>query len=409
MDTANPPEPNEGSVESQPTKEPWPAHGGLGEIDGLEVLDLMDRGGHGSVYCARQADHDRLVALKVLDARLLDEAVRRRFDRERMALGRVSDHPGIVSLLGSGYTSTQHPYLVLEYASQGSLRTALNADGPLGLDAATELAITLAAALERAHHHGVIHRDIKPENVLRSGYGEWMLSDFGVAALIDRAGTSTLQVSYAHIAPETFMAAEPSAAGDVYSLASVLATALSGDEPFAVRDGEAAVAAMRRVAMEPYPDLRRAGVPDDLAALLEVALSKEPSQRPVSAYSFATALNEIRARHQLPKVPIRTGIEQIGSDTVEVMPDALVQDAASRTGASATVDDAPEESSTLSRLVVAAALIFGCVGAGVYAFDEFETVQDVPDAVQQLVVADVGPDDNDGQGRDGRGPGNGAN
>jgi serine/threonine protein kinase len=90
----------------EPTNDPLPAdRSGFPAVPGLEVLEVVAQGGHGTVFRARQEDHDRLVALKVLDARFVDEATRRRFDRERTALGRISDHPSIVSLLDSGYTA----------------------------------------------------------------------------------------------------------------------------------------------------------------------------------------------------------------------------------------------------------------------------------------------------------------
>ena len=138
-------------------------------VAGLEILDVIASGGHGTVYRARQQEHDRLVALKVLDARFVDDTTRRRFDRERVALGRISDHPSIVSLLDSGYTETGAPYLLLEFAPGGSLAERI-AQGPLALDEATALVIGLAAATERTHSAGVVHRDIKPANVLRSAY-----------------------------------------------------------------------------------------------------------------------------------------------------------------------------------------------------------------------------------------------
>ncbi len=292
----------------------------LPAVPGLEVLDVVARGGHGTVYRARQLEHDRLVALKVLDGRFVDDDLRRRFDRERLALGRLSDHPAIVALLDSGFTEAGAPYLLLEYAPGGTLRTHLDRFGAMSLDEATALAVSLAAATERTHNAGVVHRDIKPGNILRSAYDGWMLTDFGIASLLDRSATTVVQVSYAHTAPETFDGGPPSATADVYGLASVLATCLTAVEPFEMLPDEAPVSAMRRVITEPYPDLRRAGVPDDLAGLLEMALSKEPLQRPVSARAFAAALNDIRVAHGLMPVAVRTGDDAAGGATVGVDP-----------------------------------------------------------------------------------------
>lgn len=290
------------------------------EVTGLVVVDTVARGGQGTVYMAHQLDHDRTVALKVLDARLLDDATRRRFDRERTAVGRLSSHPCIVSLLDSGYTESGEPYLLFEYASGGSLADRLD-DGPLDFDEATQLAICVASAVESAHNAGVVHRDIKPGNVMRSMYGDWMLTDFGIASLSDAAATDTLQASYAHAAPETFEGVLATPVADVYSLASLLATCLTGNEPFAMTEHESAAAAVRRIGSEPYPDVRAAGVADDLARFLEAALSKDPARRPVSAYSFAVAVNEVRRAHGLATVEIRTELDTPHDRTVVVEPE----------------------------------------------------------------------------------------
>ncbi|MEM1332074.1 MAG: hypothetical protein AAGG08_01335, partial [Actinomycetota bacterium] len=160
--------------------------------------------------------------------------------------------------------------------------------------------------------------DIKPANIMRSAYGTWMLTDFGIASLVDRSATSVVHVSYAHTAPETFDGHSVGPLADVYALASVLASCLTATEPFAVGPAEAPVSAMRRIATEPYPDLRPFGVPDALAALIEVALSKDPNQRPVSARAFASALNAVRTMHGLDPVPIVVGPDVAPDATVAV-------------------------------------------------------------------------------------------
>ncbi|MEM7094339.1 MAG: serine/threonine-protein kinase [Actinomycetota bacterium] len=285
---------------------PGADHGApLPSVPGLDVLGPIARGGHGTVYRARELRHDRMVALKVLDARFLDEATRRRFDRERLALGRLSDHPAIVSLLDSGDTAEGLPYLVLEFAPGGSLADHVGAGHRLSVGEATSVGIALAGALESAHQAGVVHRDVKPDNVIRSTYGSWMLTDFGVAALVDHQATGVVHATYAHAPPEVFDGMV-GPIGDVYSLASLLATALTGVEPFAVRPDEGAIAVMHRIATEPYPDLRHQGVPDALAELLNRTLSNDPDQRPQSAHAFAAELNRVRAELGFEPEPIRT-------------------------------------------------------------------------------------------------------
>ena len=295
-----------------------PLTGALPAVAGLEVLEVIARGGHGTVYRAHQAEHDRIVALKVLDARLVDETARRRFDRERIALGRLSDHPSIVSLLDSGFTGSGVPYLLLELAPGGSLTDRLR-EGRLGLDEATRLAVGLAAATERAHQAGVVHRDIKPANILCSAYGEWMLTDFGIASIVDTSETQTVHVSYAHTAPENFDGGASAPTADVYSLASVIATCLTDVEPFRMKDDEIALSVVRRVASDPYPDLRSAGIPKGLAVVLEAALRKDPAERPQSAREFGEAINRFRLSNGLSPVPMRIGDDGVSQTTLPVV------------------------------------------------------------------------------------------
>ena len=277
-------------------------------IPGLDIVDVIAEGGQATLYRAHQPGHDRTVALKVPHTRLADEAAARRFDRERTALGRLSAHPAIVALLDSGATDDDRPYLVLEYAPGGTLADRLGL-GPMSVDEATDLAVRLAGALECAHRAGVLHRDLKPHNIVRSNYGQWQLTDFGIAAVTGTGpATQTVQVSFAHAAPESYEAGASTVRSDIYSLASTIYTALTGEEPFAQTDDEVALSTIRRAMFEPAPDLALHGVPDGLARLLQESLSKDPEGRPPTAASFGEAVNDQREELGMPPVPLVLGI-----------------------------------------------------------------------------------------------------
>ncbi|MEM9039597.1 MAG: serine/threonine-protein kinase [Actinomycetota bacterium] len=383
-------------------------------VPGLEIVDVVARGGHGTVFRARQVEHDRIVALKVLDARFVDGDTRRRFDRERVALGRISDHPSIVSLLDSGETEAGAPYLLLEYASGGSLADRLD-EGPLDLDEATALIVGLTAAVERTHGAGIVHRDIKPANVMRSAYGVWMLTDFGIASLVDRSTTTSVHVSYAHTAPETFDGDAPTPTADVYSLASVLATCLTGAEPFEMTNGESPVSTMRRVVAEPYPDVRRSGVPDDLATVLEMSLSKDPVHRPVSSRAFGAAVNDVRVAHGLSRVPIRTGDEIAPDATVHVSDEDLgsVAQASWSAGGSAVASDRdtltspPTTRRSLTLLFAVLAFAAGFAGVRFGTSDDAGGPAEIPAVLAEIPadadpggVVDIAVDESDGDEAD---------
>ena len=95
-------------------------------IAGLSDGERVGAGGNAVAYRAREVDHDRWVAVKVL--RLADEAALRRFDRERRAMGRLSEHEGIVTIYHSGFTAAGEPYLVMPLLSV-SLQDQLDPSG----------------------------------------------------------------------------------------------------------------------------------------------------------------------------------------------------------------------------------------------------------------------------------------
>ena len=99
-------------------------------IGGLSEGEPVGAGGNAVVYRAREVDHDRWVAVKVLRG-LADEAALRRFDRERQAMGRLSEHEGIVTIYSSGFSGAGEPYLVMPLLSD-SFQDRLDQSGPMG-------------------------------------------------------------------------------------------------------------------------------------------------------------------------------------------------------------------------------------------------------------------------------------
>jgi hypothetical protein len=265
-------------------------------IEGLTDAVKVGQGSFGVVYKAYQPAYGRMVAVKVLNAPVVDDVDRRRFERECQALGTLSTHPNIVTLHTAGVTSGDRPYLIMGYLPRGSLASR----GILGWQEATDIMVRIAGALAGAHAEGILHRDIKPENILISVYGEPQLADFGVARIGDEStinpttGTGAITGTLAHAAPEIVSGLAGTEVTDVWSLASTLAALLSGQPPF-YRPGEnSPLPLMQRILNDPPADLRPFGVPDQLCAVIEAALAKDSWERTPSATAFAAALQAIR-------------------------------------------------------------------------------------------------------------------
>jgi predicted ATPase len=262
---------------------------------GFSYAEEVGRGGFGIVYRCTQLALDRLVAVKVLTAKLDDR--RERFLREQRAMGRLTGHPNIVGVLQVGETTSGYPFLVMQYHRQGSLEARLRRSGPLPLDEVVRLGVKMAGALDAAHQHGILHRDVKPANILFTEYAEPALGDFGIAhitgAFTTAAGTFT--GSPAFTAPEVLGGDPPSHSSDVYGLGATLFAALTGHAAFERRSGEQIVAQFLRIASESAPDLRESGIPDDICTIVETAMSREPGDRR-SAASLGEELQRLQRR-----------------------------------------------------------------------------------------------------------------
>lgn len=271
-------------------------------IPGFEDAVLIGEGGFALVYRARQPAFNRLVAVKVLAKVGIDDRTRRSFDRERAAIGSLSAHPNIVTVYESGLTAGGAPYLAMEYLPNGTLADLVARAGRLGWEQVAGIGVRLAGAVESAHRHGILHRDLKPENVLLSGFGEPMLSDFGIARLLATPETRTTEhvFSVAHAAPEVINGEQYSRRSDVYSLASVLFTLLWGRPPFLGDDDELLLPLFKRITSDPPPDLRSIGVPTAMSDILERALAKAPPDRQASVLELAEDLRRAQRAAGLP-------------------------------------------------------------------------------------------------------------
>ncbi len=276
-------------------------------VDELEAMGLGDaeevgRGGFGVVFRCTQRVLDRIVAVKVLSTEI-DEESRERFLREEHAMGRLSGHPNIVDILQVDVTASGRPYIVMPYATHGSLEQLVRDNGPLTWSDSLRVGVKLAGAIETAHRAQVLHRDVKPANVLLSRYGEPQLTDFGIARIPGgfRTSTSLITGSPAFTAPEVLKGDEPTVRSDVYGLGSTLFALLTGHAAYERQAGEKIVAQFLRITSQPLPDLREQEIPPDVAAAIEAAMSPDPRDRPESAVEFGELLRSVQAEHgQVP-------------------------------------------------------------------------------------------------------------
>jgi serine/threonine protein kinase/N-acetylneuraminic acid mutarotase len=264
---------------------------------GFEDAVEVGRGGGGVVYRCQQKSLGRSVAIKVL-ASDLDEDDRERFLREGYAMGGLSGHPNIVNILQVGVTENNRPFIVMPYHAAGSLAQRLQREGRIAWPEALRIGVKLCGALETAHRTGTLHRDIKPANVLFNDYGEPQLSDFGTARIAGGYKTMTgfFTGTLSYTAPEVLEGNPPTVAADVYSLGASIYALIAGNPPHERKTGEDLIAHYLRITSTPVPDLRPAGIPADVCAAIEKAMSREPGKRHASAAEFGREL-QLAQRH----------------------------------------------------------------------------------------------------------------
>lgn len=273
-------------------------------IPGYESLSQIGKGGFSRVYAGEQAKLKRVVAIKVLNFGLSDEADRRSFERECELMGRVSTHPNIVTVHDTAFTDNGQPCIVMEHYPGGSIAELITEVGRLDTKEALEVGVAIAGALEASHQSGVLHCDLKPQNILVSEFGQPALGDFGISTFSEErtrtGGDVGAGFTLAYAAPEIVEGASPSVQSDLYSLAATLYTALAGRRPFyylnAAGEKPTAAEQARRILLEPPGSLVDEGVPPELDEVIRGAMAKDPTQRPESAAEFARTLFEVGRR-----------------------------------------------------------------------------------------------------------------
>ncbi|HET6181340.1 MAG TPA: protein kinase [Candidatus Sulfotelmatobacter sp.] len=262
-------------------------------IGAYDIVDVIGRGGMGTVFQGNDPRIGRPVAIKMLTAAAEDPDLLIRFYREAKYTGRLH-HQNIVTVYELGHQDGV-PYLVMEFLEGVSLETMISTGRVMPVAEKLAIILQVCSGLTYAHKNGLVHRDIKPANIMILGDGTAKIVDFGIALLGGSRLTRTGHVvgSLNYMSPEQLSGnVEVDARTDVYSTGVVLFQLLTGVLPF---DGGSTAATLRKIVQDPPPPLSKylTDRPEELDAILQKALVKNREDRYASPEDFAVDLARV--------------------------------------------------------------------------------------------------------------------
>lgn len=299
-----------------------PTHPLVGTIiGGYKITRKLAEGGMGVVLEAKHPGLGQTAAVKVLSKDLQSDRsypeLYQRFINEARAISKIQ-HPGIVKVFDQGQLADGTAYILMEYLDGEPLNRRIDRGSFsdritwLSIPSLLRICRQLVSALAEAHRKSIVHRDLKPSNVIlvpdpeAPGGERTKLLDFGIARFTDSmqnvSKTGTMLGTPLYMAPEQCMGERVDGKADVYALGAMMFEMLSGRPPFS---GPAPALIVHHVSSPP-PDLAVLvpGIPNDIKALVDRLLQKNPKRRPTmiqlldelrqleAAYPAGTEMNE---------------------------------------------------------------------------------------------------------------------
>ena len=264
-------------------------NGGINRVGKYELRGKLGEGSMATVFNAWDPELEREVAIKMLKYKLAyNDDFLDRFEREAKTIASLN-HPNIVNVF-EVIDEFSTRFIVMEKLHGQDLSVILKEKGAFDIPKTREILAQVANALEYAHNHGdkgIVHRDIKPSNIVIDAYGNIKLTDFGVASPPQDKEVN-IEGTPSYLAPEIINGDSLDGRTDIYALGVMAFHMLTTSVPFSA--STLAKLLKMQVKQKP-PDIRNAcpDIDEELAGLIESALSKEPDDR----ISDWTAIHQI--------------------------------------------------------------------------------------------------------------------
>lgn len=249
-------------------------------VTGYEILSKVGEGGLGVVYRARQLSMNRIVALKILHKKWVDdEEFRKRFLLEARLLGKLN-HPNLITVYDVGREDWKY-YFSMEFVEGRTAEDIIEREGPMEPSYAIEIVIQVAKVINFLKDHGVVHCDIKPGNIIIAKDDIAKLGDFGFARLgleLGKGTDETVLGTPEYISPEQAMGRRDlDYRSDIYSLGVSLFHMVTGKPPF---DGPSGIILSKHIRADiPDPKEFNKNISRELSMAIKKMMAKTPEER----------------------------------------------------------------------------------------------------------------------------------
>ncbi|MFN8451151.1 MAG: serine/threonine-protein kinase [Anaerolineae bacterium] len=282
-----------------------------GQFDRYEIRERIGSGGMARVYKAWDTNLERLVAIKVLHEHLADDPTfKERFEREAKFIASFN-HPNIVQLYDYAVKSRDgFPlcYMVMSYIPGSTLRGVMEDAAQHGerlpRERIRQLVDDLTSALGYAHRRGMVHRDVKPGNIILDEHSRAILTDFGIARMVQSTRLTADGVSTGtpiYMSPEQASGQPGDSRSDLYSLGIIVYEMLTTRPPFV---DDTSLSVMLKHLNTPHPAPSEFIQTRQYDAFMSKALAKKPDERFQSAEDFARAFHAAQDSAEIDTVQV---------------------------------------------------------------------------------------------------------
>ena len=290
----------------------------LEKIGPYKFLDVLGRGGMGTVFKGQHEETGELHAVKVLAPNYSQEPhFRARFESEIKALIKL-DHPNIVRLISFGQEDG-NMFFAMEMVDGKSLFEVLRSGHKFTPPQCLSIAKDVCKGLKHAHDRGIIHRDLKPGNLMMTKDRVVKITDFGIAKSYGSSQNTGNNIlgTLDYMSPEQAKGEQVAAKSDIYSLGTVLFTLLSGKPPYTANSIEESFRNLTRIPA-PYVSSVVPDVPHEVDRLIRRMMEKKPDKRLATAQAALHQINEaerVLKNYSEAKTAQNLPIEPTGQET----------------------------------------------------------------------------------------------